>query len=176
MKAATETGGTSARQVSAKGPPAGLVQSYSAHGHEVLDIAVTSDNARFASVGGDRQVFLWDVAQGRTLKRWAGHAGRVNAVDFGGEGSVVVSGEHGMISRLRLQPLIKCHMIVKLADNSKGVMTLLFGFGTVSLNQQSLFRFSTKPRTALVVSMFRDTKSQQVALMDGFVFTIYAWV
>ncbi|MCJ1330756.1 hypothetical protein MMC10_007443 [Thelotrema lepadinum] len=100
LKAATETGGTSARQVSAKGPPAGLVQSYSAHGHEVLDIAVTSDNARFASVGGDRQVFLWDVAQGRTLKRWAGHAGRVNAVDFGGEGSVVVSGSYDATVRL----------------------------------------------------------------------------
>jgi len=60
----------------------------------VLDIAVTEDNARFASVGGDRQVFLWDVATGRTLRRWSGHGGRVNAVSFGGEGgSVVVSGE-----------------------------------------------------------------------------------
>ena len=59
----------------------------------MLDIAVTDDNARFASVGGDRQVFLWDVATGKTLRRWAGHGGRVNAVDFGGDGaSVVVSG------------------------------------------------------------------------------------
>jgi mitogen-activated protein kinase organizer 1 len=32
---------------------------YEAHGYSVLDIAVTADNARFASVGGDRQVFLW---------------------------------------------------------------------------------------------------------------------
>lgn len=76
-----------------KGTPPGLVQSYSAHGYEVLDIAVTDDNARFASVGGDKQVFLWDVAAGKTLKRWAGHGARVNAVDFGGDGSVVVSGE-----------------------------------------------------------------------------------
>ena len=69
------------------------MQSYSAHGYEVLDIAVTDDNARFASVGGDRQVFLWDVATGKTLRRWAGHGGRVNAVDFGGDGaSVVISG------------------------------------------------------------------------------------
>lgn len=59
----------------------------------MLDIAVTEDNARFASVGGDRQVFLWDVATGRTLRRWSGHGGRVNAVAFGGEGGVVVSGE-----------------------------------------------------------------------------------
>ena len=80
-----------------KTTPPGLVQSYSAHGYEVLDIAVTDDNARFASVGGDKQVFLWDVAGGKTLRRWAGHGGRVNAVAFGGEGaSVVVSGEFGL--------------------------------------------------------------------------------
>lgn len=54
---------------------------------------MTDDNSRFTSVGGDRQVFLWDVIEGRTLRRWAGHAGRVNCVGFGGEaGEVVVSG------------------------------------------------------------------------------------
>ncbi|KAL2054345.1 hypothetical protein ABVK25_005486 [Lepraria finkii] len=53
-------------------PKSGLIQTYSAHGSEVLDIAVTDDNARFASVGGDKQVFLWDVAAGRTLRRWGG--------------------------------------------------------------------------------------------------------
>lgn len=72
---------------------ASLVQTFDAHGYEVLDIAVSDDNARFASVGGDKQVFLWDVATARTLRRFAGHFGRVNAVAFGGEGgSVVVSG------------------------------------------------------------------------------------
>ncbi|KAI9880941.1 MAG: hypothetical protein M1830_010009 [Pleopsidium flavum] len=71
----------------------GLIQTYSAHGYEVLDLAVTSDNARFASVGGDKQVFLWDVATARTLRRWTGHFGRVNCVGFGGDGdSVVASG------------------------------------------------------------------------------------
>lgn len=60
----------------------------------MLDLAVTDDNARFASVGGDKTVFLWDVATARTVRRWAGHAGRVNAVAIGGEGGhVVVSGE-----------------------------------------------------------------------------------
>lgn len=74
-------------------PPPGLVQSYSSHGYAVLDITVASDNARFASVGGDKQVFLWDVAGGRTLRRWAGHGGRVNCVGFGSsDEGVVVSG------------------------------------------------------------------------------------
>ncbi|KAJ5165493.1 uncharacterized protein N7500_007323 [Penicillium coprophilum] len=69
------------------------IQKYEAHGYSVLDIAVSSDNARFASVGGDRQVFLWDVEQGITTKRWSGHNSRVEAVQFAGDGdSVVVTG------------------------------------------------------------------------------------
>ncbi|PWY79676.1 WD repeat protein [Aspergillus heteromorphus CBS 117.55] len=69
------------------------IQKYEAHGYSVLDVAVAADNARFASVGGDRQVFLWDVEQGGTVRRWSGHNARVEAVGFAGEGdSVVVSG------------------------------------------------------------------------------------
>ncbi|KAL4890152.1 WD domain protein [Aspergillus ambiguus] len=69
------------------------IQKYEAHGYTVLDIAVAADNARFASVGGDRQVFLWDVEQGITTRRWSGHMSRIEAVQFAGEGdSVIVSG------------------------------------------------------------------------------------
>ncbi|CEN60301.1 Putative WD repeat protein [Aspergillus calidoustus] len=69
------------------------IQKYEAHGYSVLDIAVASDNSRFASVGGDRQVFLWDVEQGITTRRWGGHNARVEAVQFAGEDdAVVVSG------------------------------------------------------------------------------------
>ncbi|KAI6847264.1 WD40 repeat-like protein [Hortaea werneckii] len=76
-----------------------LIQTYSAHGYEVLDLAVAEDNSRFVSGGGDKTVFLWDVATGVTLRRFAGHAGRVNAVAFGGTGdAVVVSGSFdGMV-------------------------------------------------------------------------------
>ena len=82
-------------------PSSGLIQTYSAHGYEVLDLAVTADNARFSSVGGDKQVFLWDVSTARTLRRWAGHFGRVNCVDFGGEdGSVVISGSFDATVRI----------------------------------------------------------------------------
>ena len=68
------------------------VQTYSAHGYEVLGIAVTSDNARFASVGGDKTVFIWDVAQASTIRRFSGHAGRINAVDWNANGNVVITG------------------------------------------------------------------------------------
>lgn len=73
-----------------------LIQTYSAHGYEVLDLSVSEDNSRFASVGGDKAVFLWDVATAQTLRRFTGHAARINAVSFGGElgQSVLVSGSY----------------------------------------------------------------------------------
>lgn len=75
-----------------------LIQTYAAHGYEVLDLAVSADNATFASCGGDKVVFVWDTSTAQTVRRFTGHAGRVNGVCFGGEGgagggeSVVVSG------------------------------------------------------------------------------------
>lgn len=70
-----------------------LIQKYEAHGYEVLDIAVADDNARFASVGGDKTVFVWDVASATTIRRLSGHSGRCNAVAFAADGGVLVSGE-----------------------------------------------------------------------------------
>jgi mitogen-activated protein kinase organizer 1 len=75
--------------------PPGLVQTYTGHAHEVLDIAVSDDNARFISVGGDKQAMLWDVAQARVLRRFEGHTGRINACSWAGDGreqSVIVTG------------------------------------------------------------------------------------
>jgi len=60
----------------------------------VLDLAVAEDNARFVSVGGDKTVFLWDVQTANTLRRFNGHAGKVECCAFAGEDdSVVVSGK-----------------------------------------------------------------------------------
>ena len=60
----------------------------------MLDLAVAEDNARFVSVGGDKTVFLWDVQTANTLRRFNGHAGKVECCAFAGEDdSVVVSGK-----------------------------------------------------------------------------------
>lgn len=73
--------------------PPGLVNKYNAHGYEVLSIDVNEANDRFVSTGGDKTVFLWDVQTAQTVRRWTGHAGRVNRGVFGGEGdSIVVTG------------------------------------------------------------------------------------
>ena len=41
---------------------------------------IQTPGCRFASCGGDRQIFLWDVATGRTIRKLAGHDGVVNSV------------------------------------------------------------------------------------------------
>ncbi|KAF9937959.1 vacuolar sorting protein VPS33/slp1 [Modicella reniformis] len=45
------------------------IKNYEAHGWEVLDLAVSPENGKFASCGGDKTVFLWDVLSGMTLRR-----------------------------------------------------------------------------------------------------------
>lgn len=92
-----------------------LVQKYAGHGYEVLDVAPyvivlgslrnqkpelasclacrSHDNTRLASCGGDRSVFLWDVASAVTVKRFSGHNARVNTVAFNSDSSVLASGQ-----------------------------------------------------------------------------------
>ena len=45
-------------------------------------MAITPDNARFASVGGDRGFFLWDVGTARVIRRLPGHDQTINSVAF----------------------------------------------------------------------------------------------
>jgi len=82
-----------------------LIQTYSAHGYEVLSLSISTDNARFASSGGDRSVFLWDVATAQTLRRFGGtaqsHTARINCVAFAGEDDMLlVSGSLDATARI----------------------------------------------------------------------------
>jgi mitogen-activated protein kinase organizer 1 len=71
--------------------PPGLVNKYTAHGYEVLSIDVNAANDKFVSTGGDKAVFLWDVQTAQTVRRWTGHAGRVNRGVFGGDGDSLIA-------------------------------------------------------------------------------------
>ncbi|KAL6706310.1 hypothetical protein ACN47E_005600 [Coniothyrium glycines] len=84
---------TSVAPASSAAYPPGLVNKYTAHGYEVLSIDVNEANDRFVSTGGDKTVFLWDVQTAQTVRRWTGHAGRVNRGVFGAEnGSIIATG------------------------------------------------------------------------------------
>lgn len=49
------------------------------------------DNSKLCSCGGDRQIFYWDVATGKVIRKFRGHEGEANAVKFNEYSSVVVS-------------------------------------------------------------------------------------
>ncbi|KAK4219251.1 putative mitogen-activated protein kinase organizer 1 [Rhypophila decipiens] len=118
------TSSSSSPAASQKGaiPPSGrLIQSYTGHGYQVLSLSIASDNATFASSGGDRAVYLWDVTTAQTLRRFGasangGHSGRVNYVTFGGVGdSLVISG--GIDTSVRIWD-------VKAGNNNKPIQVL----------------------------------------------------
>jgi mitogen-activated protein kinase organizer 1 len=88
------------------------IKTFTAHGYEILSVAVyvvrqsenskqysfwvrtssSHDNAKFVSSGGDRSVFLWDVTTGVTSRRISGHMGKIFAVEFNEDATVVASG------------------------------------------------------------------------------------
>ena len=66
----------------------------SAHNQRILDVAIAKDNHSFASCGGDRTVFVWDVTSGLTTRRLVGHEQRVNCVRYGPECSTLITGSY----------------------------------------------------------------------------------
>jgi mitogen-activated protein kinase organizer 1 len=69
-----------------------LIKTYSAHAHAVLDVSTAKDNAKIASVGGDKNgPFYWDVASGRVIRKFRGHTAKVNAVSFVADDTLLVT-------------------------------------------------------------------------------------
>ncbi|TFK26471.1 nuclear mRNA splicing protein [Coprinopsis marcescibilis] len=81
------------------------IKTFAAHGYEVLSITVAHDNAKFGSSGGDRSVFVWDVATGMTTRRLGGHMTKVQTVEFNEDASVIASGLGSHDSTVRLWDL-----------------------------------------------------------------------
>ena len=57
-------------------------------------------NDRFASCGGDRSVFLWDVSSGECVRRLRGHDSGVNSLSYSGDASMLASGGYDKSVRL----------------------------------------------------------------------------
>ncbi len=71
------------------------------HGYELWDVCATAQHDRVACCGRDRCAFVWDVAQGRLLRRLEGHAERLSAVCFAGaSGELVLSASHDRTVRV----------------------------------------------------------------------------
>lgn len=78
-----------------------LINSYNnTHSHDVLDLAITKDNSRIASVGLEKQAFLTDSITGEVLRRFNGHTERINSVCFNPSESVLITGSYDCTVRI----------------------------------------------------------------------------
>jgi mitogen-activated protein kinase organizer 1 len=83
------------------------IKKYAGHAQEVLHVDMqvslsyslgcrliisAHDNAKFASCGGDKTVFVWDVASGQIIRRLQGHFGKVFSVAFNQDAQILASG------------------------------------------------------------------------------------
>ena len=70
----------------------GQARDFNGHERNVLGVAITGDGKTLASGSSDKTVRLWDVANGKELKKLEGHTDGVNSVALSADGKVLASG------------------------------------------------------------------------------------
>jgi mitogen-activated protein kinase organizer 1 len=79
-----------------------LVKTYrGGHSYGVYDLCVAPGNERFISVGGDKNIFMWDVMRDDCVRRIPqAHSQRINCVDMNTEGCVLLTGSDDSTAKL----------------------------------------------------------------------------
>ena len=76
--------GSEDRSVSLYNPAKNLmIKNYkNIHNYDVSSIDISKDNTKFISGGGDKNVILTDVVEGKYIRKYTGHTARINSVCF----------------------------------------------------------------------------------------------
>eukprot|EP01083_Nonionella_stella_P054640 144232_1 len=70
-----------------------LIKSYEGHGYDVQCIKFDHNTkTTFASCGGDKNTFIWDIKTGKILRKLWGHSQRINCLSFNEQFNVIISG------------------------------------------------------------------------------------
>ena len=70
-----------------------LIKTYEGvQNREVFDIAIFQDNSRFASCGGDKTFFLWDVLTGKYTRKISAHQSKINTLALNPLQNLIASG------------------------------------------------------------------------------------
>ena len=161
------------------------IQKYVAHGYAVLDITCSSDNTTFASVGGDRNVFLWDVQAASTLRRFGsnssqGHTARINCVAFAGQDdSVLISGSLDRTVRIwdvKSRSAIPIMVLDEAKDSVSSIAIPRTGYEIIAASVDNRVRsydlrmgqcfVDTLPAAVTSVEVTRDGKAVLVSTLD----------
>jgi guanine nucleotide-binding protein subunit beta-2-like 1 protein len=67
------------------------------HSHFVSDVVISSDGAFALSASWDSELRLWDIATGKTTRRFVGHDKDVLSVAFSVDNRQIVSGKYNTI-------------------------------------------------------------------------------
>ena len=67
-------------------------RSLHGHNHFVSDVVISSDGAFALSASWDTELRLWDIASGKTTRRFVGHEKDVLSVAFSADNRQIVSG------------------------------------------------------------------------------------
>ena len=102
------------------------IHTFIGHGSEPLDVHASKDNARLVSGGADKLVMIWDVAEGSSIARYRGHAGRINSVAFGSpDCNVVLSASIDTTVKIwdcRSRP---AHALIQTLDDAKDTVSVV---------------------------------------------------
>lgn len=74
-----------------------LIKQYKGgHGYDIQCIKIDNDTKDiFASCGGDKSIFLWDIKTGKIIRKFWGHSKRINCLSFNHPmNNVIVSGSY----------------------------------------------------------------------------------
>ena len=71
-------------------PKGHLLKVYQGHGQDITDVAISPDSSKFASVGGDKCAFIWDIEQGKLSRKLFGHDLRLTSCCFAGEDGMIL--------------------------------------------------------------------------------------
>lgn len=69
------------------------------HSHFVSDVVISSDGAFALSASWDSELRLWDIASGKTTRRFVGHEKDVLSVAFSVDNRQIVSGKENIARR-----------------------------------------------------------------------------
>lgn len=74
-----------------------LIKEYKGgHGYDIQCIKIDNNtNTIFASCGGDKCIFLWDIKTGKILRKFWGHSQRINCLSFNKNiNNIIISGSY----------------------------------------------------------------------------------